>query len=327
LAAATGFLAKHGLLISHGHSLEALAHVTDVVFDKTGTLTTGQFAVNQILLVGNHTEEEALAYAAAMEQFSEHPLAQALVSSQFIDVNIAPTNVQNTAGFGLQAQIDGVNWAIGRPVWVAELFTHSVHTDLQAAAGSWVALGNQHGMVAYFCLEDQLKADSHELVQQLQHAGLNIHLLSGDSAGAVNRVAQELSIACLQAEATPESKLTYVQNLQHQAKVVLMVGDGINDAPVLVQADVSIAVDGGADVAQAGSDLVMIKSDMSLVALALKQGQKTKRIIQENLLWAIAYNAVAVPIAMAGYANPWIAALGMAVSSLLVTLNAMRLLR
>ena len=204
---------------------------------------------------------------------------------------------------------------------------HSVHTDLQAAAGSWVALGNQHGMVAYFCLEDQLKADSHELVQQLQHVGLNIHLLSGDSAGAVNRVAQELSITCFQAEAMPESKLTYVQNLQHQGKVVLMVGDGINDAPVLVQADVSIAVDGGADVAQAGSDLVMIKPDMNLVALALKQGQKTKRIIQENLLWAIAYNAVAVPIAMAGYANPWIAALGMAVSSLLVTLNAMRLLR
>ena len=327
LAAATGFLAKHGLLISHGHSLEALARVTDVVFDKTGTLTTGRFAVSQIQLVGSHLEEEALAYAAAMEQFSEHPLAQAFVSSKLSNVNIAPINVQNTAGFGLQAQIDGMNWAIGRPVWVAELFMHSVNTDLQADAGSWIALGNQHGMVAYFCLEDQLKVDGHGLIQQLKHIGLNVHLLSGDSLGVVECVAQELSIINFQAEATPESKLTYVQNLQHQSKVVLMVGDGINDAPVLVQADVSIAVDSGADVAQAGSDLVMIKPDMSLVALALKQGQKTKRIIQENLLWAIAYNAVAVPIAMAGYANPWIAALGMAVSSLLVTLNAMRLLR
>ena len=154
-----------------------------------------------------------------------------------------------------------------------------------------------------------------------------MHLLSGDSVGVVECVAQELSIINFQAEATPESKLTYVQNLQHQSKVVLMVGYGINDAPVLVQADVSIAVDSGADVAQAGSDLVMIKPDMGLVALALKQGKKANRIIQENLLWAIAYNTVAVPIAITGYANPWIAALGMAVSSLLVTLNAMRLLR
>ena len=327
LAAATGFLANRGLLISRGHSLETLAHVTDVVFDKTGTLTTGQFAVTQVQLLGAYSSEQAWAYAAALERFSEHPLAQALVAADSSAFEMTPVNVQNTPGQGVQAQMDGLQWAIGRPVWVADLFGLNLSEGLLAASGSWIALGNEQQLVAYFCLQDTLKPDARPLMQRLQDMGMNVHVLSGDGEGAVRSVAQALNIAQQQAEATPESKLTYVKNLQQQGKTVLMVGDGINDAPVLVQADVSIAVDGGADVAQAGSDLVMVQANMDLVALALQQGKKTRRIIQENLLWAAVYNVVAVPIAMMGFANPWIAALGMAISSLLVTFNAMRLLR
>ena len=327
LAAATGFLANRGLLISRGHSLETLAHVTDVVFDKTGTLTTGQFAVTQVQLLGAYSSEQAWAYAAALERFSEHPLAQALVAADSNAFEMTPVNVQNTPGQGVQAQMDGLQWAIGRPVWVADLFGLNLSENLQAASGSWIALGNEQQMVAYFCLQDTLKPDARPLIQRLQDMGMNVHVLSGDGEGAVRSVAQALNIAQQQAEATPESKLTYVKNLQQQGRTVLMVGDGINDAPVLVQADVSIAVEGGADVAQAGSDLVMVQANMDLVALALQQGKKTRRIIQENLLWAAVYNVVAVPIAMMGFANPWIAALGMAISSLLVTFNAMRLLR
>ena len=326
LAAATGFLANRGLLISRGHSLETLAHVTDVVFDKTGTLTTGQFAVTQVQLFGAYSSEQAWACAAALERFSEHPLAQALVAADSSTFEMTPVNVQNTPGQGVQAQMDGLQWAIGRPVWVADLFGLNLSESLQAASGSWIALGNEQQLVAYFCLQDTLKPDARPLIQRLQDMGMNVHVLSGDGEGAVRSVAQALNIAQQQAEATPESKLTYVKNLQQQGKTVLMVGDGINDAPVLVQADVSIAVDGGADVAQAGSDLVMVQANMDLVALALQQGKKTRRIIQENLLWAAVYNVVAVPIAMMGFANPWIAALGMAISSLLVTFNAMRLL-
>ena len=327
LAAATGFLANRGLLISRGHSLETLAHVTDVVFDKTGTLTTGQFAVTQVQLFGAYSSEQAWACAAALERFSEHPLAQALVAADSSTFEMTPVNVQNTPGQGVQAQMDGLQWAIGRPVWVADLFGLNLSENLQAASGSWIALGNEQQLVAYFCLQDTLKPDARPLIQRLQDMGMNVHVLSGDGEGAVRSVAQALNIAQQQAEATPESKLTYVKNLQQQGKTVLMVGDGINDAPVLVQADVSIAVEGGADVAQAGSDLVMVQANMDLVALALQQGKKTRRIIQENLLWAAVYNVVAVPIAMMGFANPWIAALGMAISSLLVTFNAMRLLR
>ena len=327
LAAATGFLANRGLLISRGHSLETLAHVTDVVFDKTGTLTTGQFAVTQVQLFGAYSSEQAWACAAALERFSEHPLAQALVAADSNTFEMTPVNIQNIPGQGVQAQMDGLQWAIGRPVWVADLFGLNLSENLQAASGSWIALGNEQQLVAYFCLQDTLKPDARALIQRLQDKGMNVHVLSGDGEGAVRSVAQALNIAQQQAEATPESKLTYVKNLQQQGKTVLMVGDGINDAPVLVQADVSIAVEGGADVAQAGSDLVMVQANMDLVALALQQGKKTRRIIQENLLWAAVYNVVAVPIAMMGFANPWIAALGMAISSLLVTFNAMRLLR
>ena len=284
--------------------------------------------MTQVQLLGAYSSEQARAYAAALERFSEHPLAQALVASNPSQFEMATMNVQNTPGQGVQAQINGMCWAIGRPVWVAELFGLNLSASLQAASsGSWIALGNEQQMVAYFCLEDTLKPDTRALIQRLQGMGMNVHVLSGDGEGAVSSVAQALNIAQQQAEATPESKLAYVKNLQQQGKTVLMVGDGINDAPVLVQADVSIAVDGGADVAQAGSDLVMVQANMDLVALALQQGKKTRRIIQENLLWAAVYNVVAVPIAMMGFANPWIAALGMAISSLLVTFNAMRLLR
>ena len=326
LAAATGFLAKRGLLISQGHSLETLAKVSDVVFDKTGTLTTGQFQMTEVQVCAGYTLVQAQAYAAALEQFSEHPLAQAVVQACVPDENLRAEEVRNTVGFGLQARIEGLQWAIGRPVWVADLFGHAVQ-DLQAASGSWIALANEQQVVAYFCLEDTLKEDVLALRRRLQDAGVQVHLLSGDAASAVNKVAEYLSIPHVLSQATPESKLAYVTKLQQQGKIVLMVGDGINDAPVLVQADVSIAVEGGTDVAQAGSDMVMIKPEMQLVATALHQGKKTRRIIQENLLWAVIYNAVAIPIAVMGHANPWVAALGMAVSSLLVTLNAMRLLK
>lgn len=327
LAASTGYLANQGLLISHGHSLEALAKVTDVVFDKTGTLTTGVFQVSQVVLQDAYTEPQAYAYAAALEQFSEHPLAQAIVQQHQGHTQFHTEQVSNTPGFGIQAVIEGQVWMIGRPVWVAKSLKHEVAAAVDTSQGSWVALGNEQGMVAYFCLSDEIKPSTQNMLNMLQHLGKTTHILSGDAPSAVWHVAHTLGIRHVEAQATPESKLDYVKKLQQQGKVVLMVGDGINDAPVLVQADVSIAVEGGADVAQAGSDLVMIKPDMQLVAVALKHSLKTHRIIQENFIWAGLYNVVAVPIAVMGWANPWIAALGMAISSLLVTLNALRLLR
>lgn len=328
LAAATGFLANKGLLISSGHSLETLSQVTDVVFDKTGTLTNGVFDIAQIWVVDAAFDEQTVRqYAAALEQFSEHPLAKALFTGRLNNDLPMVNDLNNLPGFGVSGVINGSLWRIGRPKWVESACQSKYIAMEMKTAGSWIALGNEHNIVAYFCLVDEIKLGSKELIQELHAMKKQIHILSGDTLAAVDNVAKKLHIAHIMAQATPESKLDYVQDLQQQNKTVLMVGDGINDAPVLVQANVSIAVEGGADVAQAGSDLVMIKSDMNLVLMALQQSQKTRQIMHENFIWAGVYNIVAVPIAMAGWANPWIAALGMALSSLLVTLNALRLLR
>ena len=163
------------------------------------------------------------------------------------------------------------------------------------------------------------------MVAELKQQGLTVHLLSGDRQAAVQSLAQNLRLDVFRAEAVPEDKLAYVETLQRQGKKVLMVGDGINDAPVLAAADVSVAVAGGADVARAGADIVLLNDDMAVIPQAVIQAKRTAAIIRQNLIWAAAYNLIAVPLAAAGFVTPWLAALGMSGSSLLVLANALRL--
>ena len=163
------------------------------------------------------------------------------------------------------------------------------------------------------------------MVAELKQQGLTLHLLSGDRQAAVQSLAQNLHLDAFRAEAVPEDKLAYVETLQRQGKKVLMVGDGINDAPVLAAADVSVAVAGGADVARAGADIVLLNDDMAVIPQAVNQAKRTATIIRQNLIWAAAYNLIAVPLAAAGFVTPWLAALGMSGSSLLVLANALRL--
>ena len=163
------------------------------------------------------------------------------------------------------------------------------------------------------------------MVAELKQQGLTLHLLSGDRQAAVQSLAQNLRLDAFCAEAVPEDKLAYVETLQRQGKKVLMVGDGINDAPVLAAADVSVAVAGGADVARAGADIVLLNDDMAVIPQAVNQAKRTAAIIRQNLIWAAAYNLIAVPLAAAGFVTPWLAALGMSGSSLLVLANALRL--
>ncbi len=331
LAAATGQLAGKGLLISRGHALEALAQVTDVVFDKTGTLTQGRLQLAQVQVLGTYTEAQVLAVARAMEAHSEHPIARAFADLPPGDT-AAPvvSQVVNTVGQGIAARMDGELWYIGRVAFVAKI-AGTVPEALQQGStnqnASLVALGNAHGFQAAFYLQDTVKPEAAAVVADLQRQGVRLHLLSGDHAAAVKALAQQLAMDEAQAQATPEDKLATVRALQQQGRRVLMVGDGINDAPVLAQADVSVAVAGGADVAREGSDMVLLHDDLQLLPHALATARKTRRIIQENLVWALLYNLIAVPLAALGLVTPWVAALGMASSSLLVLLNALRLLR
>ena len=331
LAASTGHLAGEGVLISRGHSLETLARIDTVVLDKTGTLTTGQPAVCAVHTAEGISQDLAVALAQLLERQSEHPAARAIANLPPATLALEAENYLNRAGHGISAQVrhDGrlEQWRIGRLDYVAEL-SGRLPESLQANhAGGAVYLGSADGCAAVFLLQDQAKPEVPAMLAEWKRQGLSLHLLSGDRQAAADAVAAALPLDAVRAEATPEDKLAYVQDLQAQGHKVLMVGDGINDAPVLAQADVSVAVAEGADVAREGADVLLLNGNMRTLPYLTTQAKRTAWIVRENLWWAAGYNLIMVPLAAAGCVTPWVAALGMSLSSLLVSANALRLLR
>ena len=334
LAASTGTLAAEGVLVGGKQSLETLAQIDDIVFDKTGTLTKGELSVSRIIGLGRLKNDEALAVAQALERQSEHPVARAILRCPLSDglPHIRVGQRVNRVGHGVSAQIDiggkTLVWALGRAGFVAET-AGALPPDAAHIAhdGSMVFLGNSEGFQTAFLLEDGIKDGAAGMAAELKKRGMRLHLLSGDRTAAVAHIAAQLGLDEYRAEAAPEDKLAYVEGLQRQGRKVLMVGDGINDAPVLARADVSAAVAGGADVARDGADVVLLGDDMGVLPLMIDQAVRTRAVIRQNLSWASAYNIIAVPLAVLGYVKPWIAALGMSASSLLVLGNALRLLK
>ncbi|HFC6180022.1 TPA: heavy metal translocating P-type ATPase [Neisseria meningitidis] len=332
LAASTGALAREGILISGKQTLETLAQTTDIIFDKTGTLTRGNPTVSRISLLSGTDEAFVLAVAQALEQQSEHPLARAILNHRVSDGMIPDIRVGQRLnhvgeGVGAQLTVNGETqvWALGRAAYVAKIAGEPPQDEQSSESGSAVYLGNQLGFQAVFYLQDPLKEGAEEVVRKLKRQHLTLHLLSGDRETAVAETARALGIAHYRAQAMPEDKLEYVKALQKEGKKVLMIGDGINDAPVLAQADTSAAVAGGTDIARDGADIVLLNEDLNTVPHMLVQAGRTRQIIRQNLSWASAYNIIAVPLAVLGYVQPWIAALGMSFSSLVVLGNAMRL--
>ncbi|MDO1510333.1 MULTISPECIES: heavy metal translocating P-type ATPase [unclassified Neisseria] len=335
LAASTGTLASDGILVGGSQSLETLSQIDDVVFDKTGTLTKGMLTVSRIIPLGRLKTAEALAVVQALEMQSEHPIARAILSCNANDGDVMPdirTEQRiNRVGYGVSAQVE-VNgerqiWVIGRAEFVAEIAGRLPEDAHIEHSGSMVYLGNQQGFQTAFLLEDEVKSGIADMLAELKSQGARLHVLSGDRTVAVETVARQLGLDAYRAEASPEDKLAYVETLQRQGRKVLMVGDGINDAPVLAQADVSVAVAGGADIARDGADVVLLNDDMRVLPLMVRQAKKTRSVIRQNLAWASMYNLIAVPLAVLGFVTPWIAALGMSLSSLLVSANALRLLK
>lgn len=333
LTASTGKLANDGILIARGHSLERLAQITDAVFDKTGTLTAGKLSVLQFEnYSGSLNDNKLIEIAQLLEQHSEHPIAQAIIhfGQTKHSGNIQIHNTINKIGQGISARIRWNNdeqiWAIGKPDFVAEIAGKLPEKLLQLAQqGSVIALGNQHGFQAAFLLHDMIKPDTADMLSQLARQNITLHILSGDNEAAVSQLAQQLNIKNYRAAATPEDKLTYVQQLQAKDNRVLMLGDGVNDAPVLAIADVAVAVAGSADVAREGADVVLLNDDFAALPLMLSQSKRTQLIIKQNLYWATGYNLLVIPLALAGMVTPWIAAIGMSASSLIVVCNALRL--
>ena len=328
LTVAAGALAKDGLLVTRGHAIETLARATHFVFDKTGTLTTGRMRLLDVMVLGSLPADRCRALAAGLEHGSEHPVAVALRHGTGAAVSV--DSAVSTPGQGVEGIFAGSRYRIGRPDYALALSGATLPADASAwldSGDTVVALGNADGCVALFRLGDEIRPEARALVAQLRGAGRQVILLSGDAPAVAARVGNELGIADVRAGVTPQGKHDCVTRLQAAGAVVAMVGDGVNDAPVLAQAQVSIAMGSGAQLARTQADFVLLSENLDHLRRGLGRAELTLKVIRQNLWWSFAYNFVALPLAIAGYITPWLAGIGMSASSLLVVLNSLRIQR
>ncbi len=310
LVTAQGALARLGVLAVKPDALQRLARVSDVVFDKTGTLSTGHPTATLTQVFGEVTRDEAWRLAAALERDSRHPLARAFAH---VDAPAA-THTRVLGGRGLEACVDGRRVRIGRADFAAA----------QVDDGAlW--LGDGTHAFARFTIADAPRADAAATVARLRGMGLRVQIASGDALVAVQALAHATGVDVAHARQSAEDKLATVHALQADGRHVLMVGDGLNDAPVLAGADVSIAMGAGAALAHGAADFVLMGDSLQRVAQAVDVARRTREVVRQNFAWAVGYNLLALPLAAAGWVTPWLAALGMALSSLIVTFNALRL--
>ena len=333
MVAAAGALARRGVLVQRFDAFEALAKADTVVFDKTGTLTDDRLHLNHVHALGA-ASSDLLVRAGALAAYSRHPLSQALAravqTASSRDDAVLPTwaDVRETSGAGLEALDEqGGRWRMGSAAWagVSDDEALALGFRLDAVQSPRVWLRGPAGQVAGFDIEEALRPDSAQAVKDLQALGLNVIVLSGDLHERVHLLARQLGLNAAHAEARPEDKLAVVARAQQTGHRVVVVGDGINDAPVLARADASFAMGHGAALAQARADFIVLGSHPSDVVRALSLARRTMRVVRQNLGWAVAYNAASVPLAVMGWLPPWLAGLGMASSSLFVVLNALRL--
>ncbi|WP_369987369.1 heavy metal translocating P-type ATPase [Pseudomonas xanthosomatis] len=321
LTAATGTLHKLGLLVTRGHVLEGLNQIDTVIFDKTGTLTEGRLALRSIRPLGRLDADQCLALAAALENRSEHPIARA-----FGRAAQAAEAVNAVPGLGLEGEVDRQRLRIGQATFVCALSGAEVPA-VPEPRGQWLLLGDRQGPLAWFGLDDRLRDDATDLVAACKARGWQTLLLSGDSSPMVAEVAAQLGIDQAVGGLRPDDKLSRLKQLQGEGRKVLMLGDGVNDVPVLAAADISIAMGSATDLAKTSADAVLLSNNLQALVQAFALARRTRRNIVQNLLWASLYNGLMLPFAALGWVTPVWAAVGMSVSSLIVVLNALRLTR
>jgi P-type Cu2+ transporter len=320
LTAATGWLARRGLLVTRAGAIERLARARHIIFDKTGTLTLGKLRITGVEPLGDMDAGQVLGIAAALEVFSEHPIARAFSIAH----PAAPASeVQVSPGRGIEGTVAGRRWRLGRPDWAASAGAVP-NTSGDATA---VCLARDAEVVAIFRLADQLRAGARQQITRIAALGIEAEVASGDSAESVAPVVAALGICRWQAGLTPEDKLALLRRRQASGATVIMVGDGVNDAPVLAGADVSVAMARGTPLAQNSADMVLLGESLEPLAEGVAHARRSLRIVRQNLAWAAGYNMLALPLAATGFIAPWMAAIGMSASSLLVVLNALRLSR
>ena len=330
LTAATGALRRAGLLVTRGHVIESLPRITRVVFDKTGTLTHGDMTVTETAVLADQSETQVLAIAKALEQQASHPIAQAF-NNVTSTVGAKVEELRQVTGAGVEGRVALEGQAaqcyrLGSPTFVAEIWADKDSVPADPGRGlQWILLGTSDGPSAWFALTDRLRPSARLLIDKLTANDIAVELLSGDKSEAVAVLAQQLGIDEFRAGVSPDGKLQRIRALQAQGERVLMVGDGINDVPVLSGADISVAMAAATDLAQTRADSVLLNGDLTAVARALQTARATRVIIGQNLGWALAYNGLALPLAALGWVPPYAAAIGMSASSLVVIANALRL--
>jgi Cu+-exporting ATPase len=337
LLVGSGRGAQLGVLIRGPEILENTRRVDTVVLDKTGTVTTGRMALAAVV-AHSVSEDDLVSLAGAVEHASEHPVARALASAAFerdgrwADV----VDFRNERGLGVRGVVDGQDVLVGRTAWVAEtvgdasldlVWIDEFVTQWQGRGATVVAVARDGRLVGALAVTDTLRTTSVRAVAEFRKLGIEPVLLTGDNLRTARTVAAELGITEVRAEVLPEGKVDVVRELQAQGRVVAMVGDGVNDAAALVQADLGIAMGSGSDVTVEASDLTLIRSDLLAAVDAIRLSRSTLRTIKGNLFWALAYNVCMIPLAAMGLLNPLLAGAAMALSSVFVVGNSLRLRR
>ena len=310
LTVATSRLSRSGVLVRRAHVLDTLPKVTRMVFDKTGTLTRGEIALNQTTLYAAFDEAQVLAIAAALEAQSEHPIARAFSAHRNMDLTV--TARENQVGRGVTGEINGIFWRLA---------------PTQETPDLCVYLANDDGLVARFSLSDPLRDEAPALIKACHEQGIKTTILTGDSSGQAEIVAEILGVDKLVKHASPDEKLAYLRECDAAGEVCLMVGDGINDAPVLAGAHVSFAMAGGTDIAKSSADAIMLADDLRHILTARHVSARCRAVIKQNFSWALGYNLIILPLAATGHVSPWFAMVGMSISSLIVMTNSLRLSR
>jgi Cu2+-exporting ATPase len=333
VSVATGVGAHYGILIKQGAALEYLSQVTHFVFDKTGTLTEGKLQLVTIESFSPLSQNELLTLAGSVEQHSEHSIAQAILAETATrQLKLSSiTDFSSSAGQGVKALLDEKHVLLGTQSWIAELgfiFTHNILNrvdSLEKQGISCVFIAAEGEVIGLIGLADKLRSDALPMITDIQQQGITITVLSGDKHAVVSAVTAELGDIDRQAEVLPKDKADVIRALQKQGAIVAMVGDGVNDAPALIQADVGIALASGTDVSIESADIVLSHNELQKVTEARRLARRTLSTIRQNILLSISYNIIMVPLAMMGLVNPLMAAITMPISSLLVIGNAARI--
>ncbi|WP_106396371.1 heavy metal translocating P-type ATPase [Actinocorallia populi] len=335
LLVGTGRGAQLGILIKGPEVLESTRRIDTIVLDKTGTVTHGRMSLAAVVTAPGEDEEEVLRLAGALEDASEHPIAQAVAKAAAERTGALPpvADFQNVPGLGVQGMVDGHAVLVGRPRLLAEwsqplpASLSAAKQEAEASGRTVVAVGWDGAARALLVVADTIKETSAEAITQFRALGLTPILLTGDNEAAARSVAASVGITEVHAEVMPEDKVTVVKELQAEGRVVAMVGDGVNDAAALAQADLGLAMGTGTDVAIEAADLTLVRGDLRAAADAIRLSRRTLGTIKGNLFWAFAYNVAALPLAAAGLLNPMLAGAAMAFSSVFVVSNSLRLRR